>query len=588
MRFIFSSKKGCSSLMAFPDLPRTAIYTAVLCGFMAGSASSQDVPLPGQILQEIERSQRIPLLPEVGPVVRIPAERPEPNADGVRFEFKGARFTGNTLLTDEQLQEVVSEFVGNQLSIDDLYLLAGLITDRFFEAGFLVTTRLPEQEVTDGVVAYEVVEARFGGAAIDPESLESVRINPEQIERLVESANPKGAPVNLRNIERGRLLVGDLAGIQVVDGLRPGEDEGETVLGMTLSATPLFSGTAGLDNQGGRSTGSERIFTNMQWANPRGQGDLLSATALKTEGTEYVRVSYRVPVGSSGWQVEGLLSHVQYDIVIPEFASTKPRGNSQVATLEGRYPWVRGLRENHYVAVGTTERRFENEQMVRGLYEPQSDYKVNVTHVTLSGNRFEGGNTLTYELEAALGRVNLQGSPNYEEDLDGAKTHGRYGVLNAQVSYVYPFAPAWTLRLNARGQAASQNLDSSEKFYLGGAGGVRAYPESEGGGSDGVLVNLDVDRVLSGYFLGTVFLDWGRVRQYKFNENVNGNALADVNLYNLKGYGVSVTAFGPWDSQVKATWAKRIGSNPNPTSEGNDQSGDLQKDRFWLSMNIPF
>ena len=34
-------------------------------------------------------------------------------------------------------------------------------------------------------------------------------------------------------------------------------------------------------------------------------------------------------------------------------------------------------------------------------------------------------------------------------------------------------------------QFSDRNLDSAERVYLGGAGGVRAYPASEGGGAQG-------------------------------------------------------------------------------------------------------
>ncbi len=39
---------------------------------------------------------------------------------------------------------------------------------------------------------------------------------------------------------------------------------------------------------------------------------------------------------------------------------------------------------------------------------------------------------------------------------------------------------------------------------------------------------------------------------------------------------------------LKATWARRIGDNPNPTLAGNDQDGSLTKNRFWLQAKLPF
>jgi hypothetical protein len=39
---------------------------------------------------------------------------------------------------------------------------------------------------------------------------------------------------------------------------------------------------------------------------------------------------------------------------------------------------------------------------------------------------------------------------------------------------------------------------------------------------------------------------------------------------------------------LKATWARRIGENPNPTLTGKDQDGTLQRNRFWLTASAAF
>jgi hypothetical protein len=50
------------------------------------------------------------------------------------------------------------------------------------------------------------------------------------------------------------------------------------------------------------------------------------------------------------------------------------------------------------------------------------------------------------------------------------------------------------------------------------------------------------------------------------------------------GYGfVSAKGFN-----LKVMVARRLGSNPNPTSTGQDQDGSLVLNRFWLSASVPF
>jgi len=51
---------------------------------------------------------------------------------------------------------------------------------------------------------------------------------------------------------------------------------------------------------------------------------------------------------------------------------------------------------------------------------------------------------------------------------------------------------------------------------------------------------------------------------------------------------VSVTWTGPDGWVAKATYARRMGSNPNPTDNSKDQDGSLRKDRLWVSLNRSF
>jgi len=52
--------------------------------------------------------------------------------------------------------------------------------------------------------------------------------------------------------------------------------------------------------------------------------------------------------------------------------------------------------------------------------------------------------------------------------------------------------------------------------------------------------------------------------------------------------GVTVGWFSNHGPDVKATFARRIGSNPNPNANGTDEDGTLKKNRFWLTATIPF
>ena len=83
----------------------------------------------------------------------------------------------------------------------------------------------------------------------------------------------------------------------------------------------------------------------------------------------------------------------------------------------------------------------------------------------------------------------------------------------------------------------------------------------------------------------TGFYDWGQVQA---NVDNDFPGAASPNRYDLKGYGVGLGWSGPRGFTLQATLARRIGDNPNPTAQGNDQDGTLRRNRVWLQASLPF
>jgi hypothetical protein len=51
---------------------------------------------------------------------------------------------------------------------------------------------------------------------------------------------------------------------------------------------------------------------------------------------------------------------------------------------------------------------------------------------------------------------------------------------------------------------------------------------------------------------------------------------------------VSLAWTASFGLNIKATAARRIGRNPDPTSTGDDQDGSLIVDRVWVQLSMPF
>jgi hemolysin activation/secretion protein len=118
--------------------------------------------------------------------------------------------------------------------------------------------------------------------------------------------------------------------------------------------------------------------------------------------------------------------------------------------------------------------------------------------------------------EPHAGDIDL-GSPNQRRTMPQLETHGRFTKLRYALSRQQALTPDLSLYALLSGQLASKNLDSAEKFYLGGANGVRAYPSNEGGGSEGTMLNLELRWRAMNNLVVTGFYDWGSVKINKNN-----------------------------------------------------------------------
>lgn len=553
---------------------------AIVAAFATpGIAYAQTPPDAGTLQQQIEREREYPLPTRIVP--EKPATPPAMKKADVSVAVKEFRFTGNTLLGDAQLAAAVAPYLNRTLDFAQLQEAVAAVARAYRDAGWVVRAYLPAQDITEGVVVIQIVEAVFGRLHLEGEP---GRVPAEGLAALVARQQASGAPLNADALDRALLLADDLPGIVVTGKLRQGAGERETDLVLKQAGEPLVSGVVFVDNGGARSTGAERGGVTLGLASPFGKGEHITAQALHSRGSDYLRLAASHPVGADGWRVGANVSYLAYELVSAEFAALDAAGTVRGAGLDASYPLVRSRLKNLYVSAAYDHKRFHN----KALAGTTSRYETDAVGILLNGNLFDrigGGGANTLGLTLALGDLDLDGSPNQAADAATTRTAGRYARLRYALSRQQVLTPQLSVFAAVSGQEASKNLDSSEKFYLGGPYGVRAYPVNEGGGAEGRLANLELRWRLPEGFTLAGFYDWGRVVQ---NVSNSFSGAADPNAYVLKGYGLALGWQTPVGLDLRAVWARRNGDNPNPTSAGLDQDGSLDRDRWWLSANLSF
>lgn len=527
------------------------------CLLLPFAATAAGAPDAGAIQQQFEQTLKQPT-PSASPPVRATGVAPA-STSGTQIMVSGFDFVGNTLVSSVTLEEGTRRFLNRSLSLNELRAATDAVQQLYREAGWMVRAVLPAQEVQNGRVKIEITEARLGKVVLTGEAK---RVQASVIEGMISQQLQPGAPIPQAGLERALMLLTDLPGMTPSASFAQGAQPGQTDLVMDVQDKPLLNGLVSLDNMGSPSTGTIRLLGTVNVNSPLQIGDLLSVTGLKTEGSHYARAAYSLLAGHDGWRIGLQASDVGYSFFKDGgFFS----GTARTHGLSTTYPLVRRQLQTLALNGSWDEKSFRNDG------GQPSDYGIRVGNLALTANaqdNWAGGGISNASVQWSSGRV----SP-HTQVLD-ATTQGQFSKWLITAGRVQALGQGLNLYVTGQVQRANKTLDSSEKLYLGGAYGVRAYPGTEGAASEGESLSLELSqRVQEGLNLNG-FYDWARAR----NPQDLQAALRD---YKLRGYGVSATWQAASRLQIKASAARRIGDAP----QSNNTFG---ASRLWLSATYSF
>jgi len=566
------------------EVPRALLRSTLF--FMAlatsmGPVHAQQLPDAGTILRETERQPlRIPptLIPR--PPAQAPARRP---ADEVLFQVQSFKLEGVALLSEDQVQRVLQSYVGREISFFDLEAAMAAVAAAYEAEGWLARVQVPEQDVVDGVVTLRVMEARLGRIIVDGKG--SPRLTQERVQRTMTARQQPGQPLSLRQMERAVSVLADTPGAVVTAALAGGERDGETDIVVTVSDRDRVSGSVMTDNAGSRSTGALRVLSAVSLDNVLGGAEQVTGTLMASEGTRYGLINASIPLGYDGWRVGASASALEYRLVAGSLASSGVQGRAATFSLRAQYPVLRTVASNISASLSVDSKRFDNEANGANI---SSKGSVLLT-AALSGDRTDalwGGGYFLWTSALAAGRLDLSGNAgNLAADQAGPRTAGGFAKVTASLARLQQITKPTALWLSVSGQASERNLDSSEKFSLGGASLVRGFPNSEGTGDRGWLATVEVRHSLSPQWQVATFVDHGQIW---VNHDAAHVAVANPvpNRYGLSAAGVGVSFTPSRKLAFRMSAAQRLTANPgaNPLT-GADSDGTRARTRVWFSAN---
>lgn len=545
-----------------------AAIAAALLGLPV--AAQPVVPDAGQVLRDMRQPPTQP--PRGGATLSVPADADASADVGQRFSVRTIRVEGVSQLEPGEVQALVAPLEGTQASLGELRQAAQRITRLYRGRGFIVARAfLPAQQVVEGVVTIRVLESSLNATSFDNRSV----VDEAVLRSVVEAQDLLHKPILAAATDRTLLLLADLPAVGNVSGnLKPGQEVGTSDLVIDVEPGKSVEGDASLDNHGNRYTGERRLNGHVTFNSPRRNGDRLDLRATVTdEQLISGRAAYDLPLNNDGLRGGLALSASRYELA-QEFARLDAYGTARAITAYGSWPLVRGLVRNVWLS-GSLEHR-ELRDVVRSTAS-DTDKQAQAATLEAYGDQADalaGGGYTTWRVGATAGRLHIDTPAAQLLDAAGPKAAGGYAKLQLGVSRLQTITPDVSLALSASGQTASKNLDSSEKFVVGGAYGVRAYPQGEGAGDQGWLASVELRRPLGANLQGSVFYDAGGVR---FNK---APFAAGRNSQTLRGWGLGLTGQWSQGAFVRASLAWRDGDAPVTAPD--------RSPRLWLAAGWRF
>lgn len=602
MRFSIMYRRGGHSSSVSSDrfrLSPLAVLVFAGAGLVSTGASAAFLPPTGagQLGNQLhQETQAIPPAPSA-PSLSLPSGEKgvvrAPDSDA-RVTLKQVSFTGDVVvqgITQDAVQRVVSPWLNRPVSFADLQAMADAVTQHYRNRGVLLARAiLPPQTIKDGVLKIEIIPGKYDNASL---SNTGTLRNP-QATRMVSSLAPVGSVVTKAGLERMALVLSEVPGVNAQVALKSGSLRGTSAPDITLTPGKRFGGYVGLDNQGDPTTGRSRVMAGMYANELLGYGDQLRVDLLDAYEKSNLfngSIDYSLLAGGFGTRVGANYSHLNYHY---NFRQLGFNGYSDNWSLYVTHPWIRTARARVDVRAEGGQQSL-TDKYPAGLYGStgtEGRKQVSLGSLSVAGSVADvPGGVTGFSVKGTTGNLDYRNdtarSMGFSRELGSS---GHFARLNWALNHDQQVWGPFSVYTGVNGQMANHNLDSSQKYLLGGPGAVRAYDIGAGAVSSGMVATGEVrwkhDIPAAGLtrWLGAspsvtvaAFYDQGWGEQYTENRNrVSGDRITPDNHVNLSGAGLYTTIAEAGNYALTLTWAHRTG-NADPVS------GLADRDRFWVS-----
>lgn len=402
--------------------------------------------------------------------------------------------TPSEILSDREIARITEKYEGKNLTLKEIEQIVAEFNHLYAaKNGYITKAYLSPQNIEDGLLKIDLVEARVGQMTIK----ENNYIKTDYIKRRI--LFQAGNLVNLSKLEEELSYFNNTNQVKLKAELKPGRDHGLTDLVIKTIEPRRVKTTLFADNGGRQETGIYRLGLSTNIISPTGYGDSLAISAVRGKGLISGSLLYSIPVNTDGTRLAVGYSKNQTNIIDGPLESVDISGGYRDHSLSFTHP-------------------------IKVKPDNQRELSLEI-HKKISGNYFSEAELLSSEVNTVAARINSQKiKDNWLRVCNNVLTKGYLrsdyggGFLKYNGDFFWQQLLEDNKILNMKVQLQYSNdkiVASTEQFSLGGYANVKGYDEGLLIGNSGYYLSTELDVPLNDRFTGLMGFYHGGVFPYK-------------------------------------------------------------------------
>lgn len=521
-------------MMPFNLKNAMAVAVALASGVVVTSAMAQEQEATRGLSIQFYNKENVPQVKKKAPSAEVvdslrDAKGIDTSALG-GFVLNGVSFSGNTVFSDQELQRIIAPFVGRKVLAADLEEMRVALSQHYIMQGYINSgALLPDQQVSEGLVRFDIVEGRISQVNIEG----SGRLMDAYIKRALVSDEPLNKNTLQNNFQ---LLLEDPLFDSLSVALRPASERGRAILDVDVDRAKAYGLNISYDNHRPVATGQNQVRLSAWARNVTGMGDRLEVAAISREGSDGYDVAFDLPIGLEGTRIGVSTSEGNADVIE---ASIKVLDINSEYTSTSAYVMkdlYRDLAGHLSLGIELSSREVTNSLL--GLpwsfslgendgYAKSVAARLNVDYLAKSVNDVLSVRaTYSQGLDAMDSTQNIDARP--DSDFSSAVLQVQYAKMLTEDG----------LQLQLRGSYhwANEGLLPMEQIAVGGANTVRGYRENELVRDKGMLASAQLLYPLTtsasewGQWNALVFADYGTAENVVPSPSQSFDEMSSVGL----------------------------------------------------------